>query len=293
MNNSQETEGRPTLGSLRRLLARRLAPVWADEAQPIARALLEEEFSMDLTGLVLNAARPVTPAEEASLEEKVGRLMRGDPLQYVVGHASFCGLEIGVRGGVLIPRPETEQLVSWVAQELRGDSPSVLDIGTGSGCIALALKSIASRATVVGLDKSDEALALARENALRLGLDVDFRKADILSPAPPEAGRAYDVVVSNPPYVCIKEKKDMASHVVDHEPHMALFVPDDDPLLFYRAIASKCAEGLLRKGGRLFFELNEAYGAETARMLSSMGFGGVELRDDFAGRSRMARALLG
>lgn len=293
MKNSQETESLPTVGGLRRRLTLTLQPVWGDEAQPIVRALLEETLGLDLTGLILSADKVVSPSDMEALGSMTERLLGGEPLQYVLGHTAFCGLDVAVRRGVLIPRPETEQLVEWVARETDQPSPRIADIGTGSGCIALALKSMIEKSTVVAADVSEEALTVARGNALRLGLDVEFRHADILTASSDDLGSPFDIVVSNPPYVMMKEKVDMMSHVVDHEPSLALFVPDDDPLLFYRRIATLCREGMLRRGGRLFFEINEALGPETAHVLEALGYEGVEVRADYTGRPRMARALLG
>lgn len=213
----------------------------------------------------------------------------GTPIQHVLGYAYFCGLKLKVTPSVLIPRPETEELVRWAID----DSPapqSILDVCTGSGCIAIALAKAFPGAKTTAIDISSDALAVARENAQTAAVAIDFLQADILSASSSLPAGTYDMVISNPPYICNREAARMDRNVLEHEPHTALFVPDDDPLLFYRAIACK-AQNILSPGGRLFFEINRQYARELTAMLSSMGYADVSVRQDQFGNDRMLRAL--
>ena len=209
------------------------------------------------------------------------------PIQYIFGHTEWMGLDLRVTPATLIPRPETAELVEWVLQVADRDKPlKVLDIGTGSGCIALALKKAAPNWNVTGLDISEEALKVAKENAGRNNAEVHWLQADILSPQCPIASSPhhlhFDIIVSNPPYICNHEKRDMDARVLDYEPHSALFVPDTDPLLFYRQIAS-----LATSPAMLFFEINEAYGNEVCEMMAEMGYTDIQLKNDMYGKPRM------
>ena len=209
------------------------------------------------------------------------------PIQYIFGHTEWVGLDLRVTPATLIPRPETAELVEWVLQMADRDKPlKVLDIGTGSGCIALALKKAAPNWNVTGLDISEDALKVAKENARRNNAEVHWLQADILSPQCPIASSPhhlhFDIIVSNPPYICNYEKRDMDARVLDYEPHSALFVPDHDPLLFYRQIAS-----LATSPAMLFFEINEAYGNEVCEMMAEMGYTDIQLKNDMYGKPRM------
>jgi release factor glutamine methyltransferase len=195
--------------------------------------------------------------EIPQLESKVKELSQGRPVQYVIGHSEFCGLDIEVREGVLIPRPETEELVAWVIEKAADiERPRILDVCTGSGCIALALAARVGKASVVAVDISDEALTIARCNAERLQLGVEFIKDDALAHLPNIADRKFDIVVSNPPYIPISERQSMHVNVVNFEPDIALFVADDDPLIFYREIAV-AAKRILADNGYLLFEIHQ------------------------------------
>ena len=269
------------------------------EAKAIVRLVLEERFGLTLAEMLgaslnekLNIKNEKSNGEE-ELEDMMRRLEQGEPVQYVLGEAWFCGRRFHVKPGVLIPRPETEMLVEWVLEDKRLKIKDeglidVLDIGTGSGCIAISLALGLPSASVVAWDVSDAALRIARANAEQLGAEVSFVKQDALA-APDDIAR-WDVIVSNPPYVCASEAAQMEPHVLKHEPHEALFVPDNDALLFYRAIAQYACRAL-KPGGRLFFEINPLYAAELSSLLKSMGFADVELRDDQFGKCRMIRAL--
>ena len=217
-----------------------------------------------------------------NLEIILQKLRAHVPIQYIFGHTEWMGLNLHVTPATLIPRPETAELVAWVLQSASSKTHMrVLDIGTGSGCIAIALKHRAPQWHVMGIDISSEALEVARDNALRTGVEVKWQQLDILDH---NLGKKddwqWDIVVSNPPYICEKEKIDMESRVLDYEPHSALFVPDTDPLLFYRRITSL-------KVPMLFFEINEAYGREVCEMMKEMGYTNVQLKHDMYGKPRM------
>lgn len=220
------------------------------------------------------------------LEEQIAALAAGRPLQYVLGCTEFCGLRIGVREGVLIPRPETEELVMRIVRQAP-PSPTVLDIGTGSGCIAIALDRLIAGAEVHAVDLSERALAIARENAAALGSGVRFFRADALGDLHEAAGRQYDIIVSNPPYVPAGDRPAMRRNVTGYEPAEALFVPDDDPLRFYRAIA-RSARRLLRPGGSLWLEIDERQAEAMRRLLASEAYEAIEIYLDMNDKPRMA-----
>lgn len=225
--------------------------------------------------------------EIPQLESKVKELSQGRPVQYVIGHSEFCGLDIEVREGVLIPRPETEELVAWVIEKAADiERPRILDVCTGSGCIALALAARVGEASVVAVDISDEALTIARCNAERLQLGVEFIKDDALEHLPNIADRKFDIVVSNPPYIPISERESMHVNVVNFEPDIALFVADDDPLIFYREIAVT-AKHILADNGYLLFEIHQPLAQQTVDMLRELGYAAVELRNDCFDKPRM------
>ena len=229
--------------------------------------------------------------EGQAVERMIGELAEGRPVQYVLGTAPFFGREFRVGEGVLIPRPETEELVRWIVSDCRSVRPlRLLDIGTGSGCIALSLASELAGAEVSGMDVSARALAFARENAALLELPVDWFRGDVLDDTDPvwHTGKRWEVIVSNPPYVPDSDRQAMHVNVRDHEPSEALFVPDDDPLRFYRAIARRGRETLV-EGVLLYFEIYEGLAAETVRLLEQEGYGEVELRVDMNDKSRMIR----
>lgn len=225
--------------------------------------------------------------EIPQLESKVKELSQGRPVQYVIGHSEFCGLDIEVREGVLIPRPETEELVAWAIEKAADiERPRILDVCTGSGCIALALAARVGKASVVAVDISDEALTIARCNAERLQLGVEFIKDDALAHLPNIADRKFDIVVSNPPYIPISERESMHVNVVNFEPDIALFVADDDPLIFYREIAVT-AKHILVDNGYLLFEIHQPLAQQTVDMLRELGYDAVELRNDCFDKPRM------
>lgn len=266
-----------------------LEPLYGNgEARAVTDYVLDVCFGLSKADILCGAVEEMTAEKAAELNKIFGRLMEGEPVQYVLGRAEFCGRWFDVRPGVLIPRPETEELCAWITADSKASgSPKVLDIGTGSGCIAITLQLDMPESNVTAWDISADALDVARENAQRFGANVNFVKLDALN-AKPEG--EWDVIVSNPPYICEKEKKDMAVNVLEHEPHTALFVPDADPLLFYRAI-TRLAVQTLSKGGRLYFEINPIYADDTCRMMRAEGMTAVELRSDMYGKQRMAKGV--
>lgn len=272
-----------------RELWRTLEPLYGNgEARAITDYVLDVCFGLSKADILCGAVEEMTAEKTAELNKIFGRLMEGEPVQYVLGRAEFCGRWFSVRPGVLIPRPETEELCAWITSDSKASgSPKVLDIGTGSGCIAITLQLDMPESKVTAWDISADALDVARENAQLLGANVNFVKQDALN-AKPEG--EWDVIVSNPPYICEKEKKDMAVNVLEHEPNTALFVPDADPLLFYRAI-TRLAVQTLNKGGRLYFEINPIYADDTCRMMRAEGMTAVELRSDMYGKQRMAKGV--
>lgn len=272
-----------------RELWRTLEPLYGNgEARAVTDYVLDVCFGLSKADILCGAVEEMTAEKTAELNKIFGRLMEGEPVQYVLGRAEFSGRWFNVRPGVLIPRPETEELCAWITADSKAaDCPKVLDIGTGSGCIAITLQLDMPESSVTAWDISADALDVARENAQRLGANVSFVRQDALN-AKPEG--EWDVIVSNPPYICEKEKKDMAVNVLEHEPHTALFVPDADPLLFYRAI-TRLAVQTLNKGGRLYFEINPIYADDTCRMMQAEGMTAVELRSDMYGKQRMAKGV--
>lgn len=272
-----------------RELWRTLEPLYGNgEARAVTDYVLDVCFGLSKADIMCGAVEEMTAEKTAELNKIFGRLTEGEPVQYVLGRAEFCGRWFSVRPGVLIPRPETEELCAWITADSKASaSPKVLDIGTGSGCIAITLQLDMPESKVTAWDISADALDVARENAQLLGANVNFVKQDALN-AKPEG--EWDVIVSNPPYICEKEKKDMAVNVLEHEPHTALFVPDADPLLFYRAITCLAVQ-TLSKGGRLYFEINPIYADDTCHMMRAEGMTAVELRSDMYGKQRMAKGV--
>ncbi len=276
-----------------RELTQRLSIVYpTGEAKALARWVMEEHFGLSMTDLMMDKDNNLSSHQLQDLENITERLLHKEPIQYILGHTLFCGLDIEVRPGVLIPRPETAELVEWICQDYEAEcrpDTRVLDMGTGSGCIALSLAHRGFHTEAC--DISTDALDIAESNAKRLGLNIRFFQKDILQDdAESDQGFVqYDAIVSNPPYICQHEAAEMEANVLEHEPHLALFVPDDDPLLFYRHIA-QFAKSHLTSNGRLYFEINRSYGQEIREMLSNMGFCNITLQDDQYGNTRMVRA---
>lgn len=290
-------------------ICQRLTPLYGpQEAKAMTRMLLEDLFSLSFADILCGATEHLSDADTLRLQQSVARLLDTEPLQYVTGKAFFCGHPFHVAPGVLIPRPETEWIVDTAVNLVTSSAPRILDIGTGSGCIATSISlALADRHCYTeAWDISEDALRIAADNAERLGADVKFRRRDALRleedfPAEENQSGAevliadnassasWDVIVSNPPYICNREAADMHANVLRHEPHLALFVPDTDPLLFYRAIASYAMRSL-RKGGWLLFECNTLYAHDTAQMASDMGFATSVVEDDCFGKPRFVKA---
>lgn len=261
------------------------------EAKAIVRMVLNERFGLSAADVYCGKVTQLSSDEQAELEKIMLRLEQAEPVQYVLGWAYFCDRQFVVAPGVLIPRPETEELCSWIADAASNiPQAAVLDIGTGSGCIAITLSLNIESAAVSAWDISPEALHIAKENAMLLGADVTIVQQNALTP-PPDTNR-WDVIVSNPPYICEREKADMERNVLDNEPAIALFVPDNDPLLFYRAIAQYAVKAL-RPKGMLFFEINSAYASETCDMLRQLVYEDIEVRNDLFGKPRMVKGRRG
>lgn len=258
------------------------------ETAALTRIISTEILDIPQSTFFLKDDVTLTPRQETLFYCTIERLKKHEPIQYIIGYCDFCGLTFKVTPDTLIPRPETSELVEWITEEQKGDKVNILDIGTGSGCIAISLSCKLPGCNIAAWDISSGALAVAEENNRSNGTEVTFSQVDILVYQP--QGEMFDIIVSNPPYIKEKEKKSMEANVLDWEPHTALFVPDNDPLLFYRAIAEK-ALAMLTSGGALYFEINRAHGAETVEMLKSLGYIETELRKDLAGNDRMIKAI--
>ena len=308
-----------------------LTPLYdAGEAQAIVRTVLDVKYGMTLTDIICGKVNEISADEERKLEEIIIRLQKGEPVQYVLGEADFAGRIFHVEPGVLIPRPETAELCQWIEEDMAGESTvssgnspqatddarRILDICTGSGCIAITLGLNIPNSEVTGWDISEDALRIAQRNvemmkagnvriehqdalALPKAAETDNKKMkgnddkEVVKPkgeAKTPSTQKWDLIVSNPPYICEKEKADMEKNVLEHEPSLALFVPDEDPLKFYRAIA-EYASSTLKSGGALYFEINPIYEKETREMLLKLDFKDIETKEDAFGKKRMMRAI--
>ncbi|MDY3267912.1 MAG: peptide chain release factor N(5)-glutamine methyltransferase [Phocaeicola sp.] len=259
------------------------------EASAMAKCILTDIFGLSAIDLYVGKDMNFSSEMMERLGDILFRLKSYEPLQYIIGETSFCGLTFEVSQDVLIPRPETTELIDWIATDDKRSGIRILDIGTGSGCIPVSLSVRMNSPQVYAWDISEKALAVAKRNAERNNVNVDFRCVDVLGDNIPLV--KVDVIVSNPPYITCSEKKDMEKNVLDWEPQLALFVPDNDPLLFYRRIAQLGLD-LLDKPGKIYFEINQAYGKETVDMLTSLGYTNIELRKDMSSNDRMIKAEL-
>ena len=285
-----------------------LTPLYdAGEAQAIVRTVLDVEYGMTLTDIICGKVNELSSDEERNLEEIIIRLQNGEPVQYVLGEADFAGRTFHVEPGVLIPRPETAELCQWIEEEvssLDADDPKqILDICTGSGCIAITLGLTLPNSEVTGWDISEDALRIAQGNVEMLkarNVRIEYQDALMLPKAAEAAeiseaaesslSKSWNIIVSNPPYICEKEKADMEKNVLEHEPSIALFVPDEEPLKFYRAIA-EYASSALKSEGALYFEINPIYEKETREMLQDLGFKDIKTKEDAYGKKRMMKAI--
>jgi release factor glutamine methyltransferase len=271
------------ISTLKEFALQRIGEVYdAREARNVVNELFRHYLNFSAADLVVKANDTVSESQMLLIYKAAKRIAEHEPLQYVLGSAYFFGMDLNVNSSVLIPRPETEELVRWILDEIKPNNHSVLDIGTGSGAIALALKKAQPNWNVCGVDVSKEALQVAQRNSTELQLEVAWKEVDILAENLPEGN--WTCIVSNPPYITVSEGNEMRTSVVQHEPHLALFVPENDPLLFYRRIlelANKC-----ETVKQVFFEIHENYSNETFALGESMGWKG-ELKTDMQGKARM------
>lgn len=263
------------------------------EASNITDQILEHFTGLKRIDRLLKGNQPLSATETENLRTAVQQLLQHRPMQYVLGQAWFYGLPFYVNESVLIPRPETEELVDWILTDLNAIDPAqdihILDVGTGSGCIPISLKHSLSKADVYALDISVDALAVAQKNATTLGVDVKFIRHDILNLKQAAQVPALDIIVSNPPYIPLKDKSQMQKNVLDYEPQLALFVPDENPMLFYEAIAT-FAQQQLNASGYVYAELHEDMAAKAKTLFSQKGFINIVVRQDMQGKERMLKA---
>lgn len=264
-----------------------------EEIEKFIQFCFEDFVGFTKAELITNQDKTVSESDLLKFHFAVKDLKRGRPIQYILGKAWFYGMEFMVSSDVLIPRPETEELVKLILEDAKKHNEifSIIDIGTGSGCIAIALKKNLPRCHVYALDISEEALKLAKRNAEKLECEIHFIKQDILDSTLIDKIPACTVIVSNPPYVKSSESAAMHKNVLEHEPHLALFVPDVDPLVFYKAIAELGTQKL-KSGGSVYVEINEALGIETAILFQKTGYKDVQLLQDMQGKDRMIKASL-
>lgn len=274
------------------------------ESATIAQLVLEECTGQSRTYLLLNKKEPLPANQESKLKEYLQRLQQHEPVQYLLNKAWFYGMELYVDRNVLIPRPETEELVDWIVRDVKASGMpvfergpmqadvtnqlKVLDVGSGSGCIALALKKAMPKAEVWGCDVSDEALNVARRNGAALDIRVDFQSINFLNEAEQSSLPIVDIIVSNPPYIPFSDKASMQANVLDYEPHTALFVPNDDALLFYKAIA-QFARKRRYPNGAIYLEIHEDLGVAVENLFRSEGYQKVEIKKDMQGKERMVK----
>ncbi|MDD4972536.1 MAG: peptide chain release factor N(5)-glutamine methyltransferase [Paludibacter sp.] len=260
------------------------------EIKSFSYLIIEKLTGYTRTEVYVNKNTLFSNEQYHEIESFIKKLKKFIPIQYILGETEFYGLPFTVNESVLIPRPETEELVDWICRENnKNQELRILDIGTGSGCIAIALKHEFTNSGVEAFDISEKALETAQGNAIRNNLNVNFRIVDILNT--PDINSKWDIIVSNPPYITENEKDDMLPNVLEYEPHLALFVPDNDPLLFYRKIAL-FARQHLQPNGKLYFEINRSTGNQCVDLLTGMGFQNIVLRKDISGNDRMVRAIL-
>lgn len=261
------------------------------EAENISDWILEHITGKKRTDRIMNKEKPLNPEQSSQLNQYLDRLLQHEPVQYVLNEAWFCGLKFYVDKNVLIPRPETEELVEWIISDCKFpiDTLAILDIGSGSGCIPIALKKRLGKADVWSCDISPEALRVANQNATTLGINVKFIELDFLNETKREKLPSFDIIVSNPPYIPVKDKDTMRLNVLNHEPAAALFVPDNDELVFYKAIAS-FGKNHLTENGAIYTEINESLGEATSAMFRANGYK-TEIQKDMQGKERMLKAF--
>lgn len=281
-----------TIDGVKQYIAKKLKDRYSEsEITVIQDQLLQRNYGLSRAEQFLNKDQRISESEILKTVFSIREMEKGKPLQYVLGDAEFYGYTFFVDENVLIPRPETEELCSWIIDTVDNGYATILDIGTGSGCIPITLKKEVSSINVIGCDVSEKALDIAKRNGIANEVEVDWRAIDILVSETDFSNNQFDIIVSNPPYVLEKDKSNMEPHVLDFEPHIALFVDDNDPLLFYRVIASK-ARYWIKPKGYLFFEIHESLGEQTLKLMRELGFVNLELRQDLSGRDRMIKVQL-
>lgn len=279
-----------TFSDLEKQFSAELSDIYAkEEAAMLCFLSVQHRFNWTKASYLLNKQEVISDTDTTHFLDILSQLKTSKPIQYILGETDFYGRTFRVNPAVLIPRPETEELVKWVVETVSTKNISLLDIGTGSGCIAISLKIEIPEAVVVAIDLSADALALAQENASLHKAVVTFIEKDVLQMHPTDLATTFDMVVSNPPYIALAEKDSMKANVLANEPHLALFVPNTNPLIFYERIAA-LAQAKLNLGGFLFFEINEHFGKEVLALLVKKGFKHVELRQDLSGKDRMVKA---
>ena len=265
-----------------------LSPLYdSAEARSLYYMVLTELLDCDMTTLLLRGDQLMTEEKVERFDKITQKLCGGQPIQHILGYALFHGNRFFVNPNVLVPRPETEELVDWILQD-EAHPTSLLDIGTGSGCIAISLKKVLKGTTVYAMDISEKALETAKKNAQENHTEIEFIHDDILNPNFFDDDWNVSLIVSNPPYIRTEEKKTMHKNVLEHDPHLALFVPDEDPLIFYREIA-RFGQKHLKKGGCIYFEINEALAEETCHELEKLGYLNIIVRNDGNGKKRMIK----
>lgn len=280
-----------TATELRKELNSKLSHSYSsEEIQWMHRHLLSHCFGMDFSQTLFPPSSELDTDACILYKSIAEELSNGTPLQYAIGYTEFLDCKIQLAPGVLIPRPETEEIISHIIQDIGDQNLSVLDIGTGSGCIPIAIAAHCPMAKLTAFDISDSALNIASKNAIENKQEISFREIDILNWEKYSFDQSYDIIISNPPYVTEKERALMQPNVLDHEPELALFVPDDNPLLFYKKIAD-FADHNLKQGGYLYFEINEQFGEATKQMLQQKGFSGIEINKDMQGKDRWTKCV--
>lgn len=279
------------LKDLKYYFQEKLSPIYGqEEASSFFYWLVEDFLQIKKSNVVFHFSEEIKEVEQAKFENALERLLQHEPIQYITGATEFMGLKFQVTSDVLIPRTETEELVEWILNDFQGksgESLKILDIGTGSGCIAISLAKYLPKVRVFALDISEKSLEVARQNAEANSVEIQFIQGNILENL--KWNETFDILVSNPPYVTPSEKKWMSDNVLKYEPHTAIFAPDETPLLFYEAIA-RMGKNSLRPGGKLYFEINEAYGQELINLLTHFSYKDILLKKDFLAKDRFIKS---
>lgn len=272
-------------------LWQQLIPLYDEtEAKALVRTLLEVRYGLSFTDIVCGKVNELSADDHCALQKMIHRLQQAEPVQYILGETMFCNRRFSIKPGVLIPRSETEELCKWIIDDNQNttNEKQILDIGTGSGCIAITLALAIKLSCVTAWDISTEAIKIANKNVSLLGAKVNVQQQDVMKV--PNNPMKWDIIVSNPPYICPSEIKEMHPNVLQYEPHTALFVPEDKPLLFYEKIA-QYAYHSLKPNGKLYFEINPLHVEELIERLKNIGFIDIKVKQDAFGKQRMVRAI--